>query len=82
MKTTGMVRKMDSLGRVVLPIELRRTLGIDIKDSIEIYVDKDMVILRKYNPGCIFCGEVGDTLEMSGKPVCTKCARMIAGSLK
>lgn len=82
MKTTGMVRKMDSLGRVVLPIELRRTLGIDIKDPIEIYVDKDMVILRKYNPGCIFCGEVGDTLEMSNKPVCLKCARTIAGSIK
>ena len=82
MKTTGIVRKMDALGRVVIPIELRRTLGIDIKDPIEIYVDKELVILRKYNPGCIFCGEVGDTLEMSGKPVCVKCARTIAEALK
>ena len=82
MKSTGMVRKMDSLGRVVIPIELRRTLGIDIKDSIEIYVDKDMIILRKYNPGCTFCGEMGDTLEMSGKPVCIKCAQTIARALK
>ena len=55
-KSTGIVRKVDELGRVVLPIELRRTLNIDIKDSLEIYVENDSIILRKYEPSCIFCG--------------------------
>ena len=48
MKTTGITRRIDDLGRVVLPIELRRMLGIEVKDSLEIFVDGDSVILRKY----------------------------------
>ena len=55
MKSTGIVRKVDELGRIVLPIELRRTLDIAEKDSLEIYVDDDSIILRKYQPACIFC---------------------------
>ena len=56
MKSTGIVRKVDELGRVVLPIELRRTLDIAEKDALEIYVDSDRIVLRKYEPACIFCG--------------------------
>ena len=56
MKSTGIVRKVDELGRIVLPIELRRTLNIDIKDSIEIYVENDSIVLKKFEPTCIFCG--------------------------
>ena len=55
MKSTGIVRKVDELGRIVIPIELRRTLDIDIKDALEIYVDGDQIILKKYEPACIFC---------------------------
>ena len=69
MKSTGIVRKVDELGRIVLPIELRRTMGIDVKDSLEIYVDGDSIILRKYEPSCIFCG------NFKGKNVCSTCAR-------
>ena len=50
MKSTGIVRKVDDLGRVVLPIELRRTLGIDVKDALEIFIDEDQIILQKYQP--------------------------------
>jgi len=56
MKSTGVVRKVDELGRVVIPIELRRTLGIAEKDALEIYVDHEKIILKKYEPACIFCG--------------------------
>ena len=56
MKATGIVRKVDELGRIVLPIELRRTLDIEIKDPIEIFVDDEYILLKKYEPACIFCG--------------------------
>ena len=74
MKSTGIVRRIDELGRVVLPIELRRTLDIDIKDSLEIYVDNSSIILKKYEPACIFCGDASDVLTFKGKNVCKKCA--------
>jgi len=73
MKSTGIVRKVDELGRVVLPIELRRTLNIDIKDSLEIYVENDSIILRKYEPSCIFCGSSEDVKEFKGKNICNIC---------
>ena len=75
MKSTGIVRKVDELGRIVLPIELRRTMGIDVKDSLEIYVDGDSIILRKYEPSCIFCGNAKDIVNFKGKNVCSACAR-------
>ena len=56
MKSTGIVRKVDELGRIVLPIELRRTMGIEVKDALEIYVDGDHIVLKKYEPSCVFCG--------------------------
>ena len=74
MKSTGIVRKVDDLGRVVLPIELRRTLDIAEKDSLEIYVDGEKIILRKYEPACVFCGNAGDVTNFRGKNICSACA--------
>lgn len=79
MKSTGIVRKVDGLGRMVIPIELRRTLGIDTKDPLEIYVDGDKIILKKYEPACIFCGEAGDTVQFKGKIVCSDCIEEVTG---
>ena len=70
MKSTGIVRKVDELGRVVLPIELRRTLGIDEKDALEIYVDEEKIILKKYEPACVFCNNATDVQNFRGKNVC------------
>lgn len=78
MKSTGIVRKVDTLGRVVIPIELRETMGIAIKDSMEIFTEGDEIILRKYAPGCIFCGEMTDVSTFRGKPVCKNCAASMA----
>lgn len=73
MKSTGIVRKVDELGRVVIPIELRRTLGISEKDSLEIYVDKERIVLRKYEPACIFCGNADNVTYFKNKIVCSEC---------
>ena len=73
MKSTGIVRKIDELGRIVLPIELRRTLEIGERDALEIYVDEDSIILKKYEPACIFCGGADDILVFKGKNVCSHC---------
>ena len=77
MKSIGIVRKVDELGRIVLPIELRRTLGIEQKDSLEIYVDEDAIILRKYQPACIFCDNAKDIVNFKGKNVCPECAKAL-----
>lgn len=73
MKSTGIVRKVDELGRIVLPIELRRTLDIAEKDSLEIYVDDNRIILKKYEPTCVFCGSSKDVLTFKGKNICPIC---------
>ncbi len=73
MKSTVIVRKVDELGRVVIPIELRRTLDINEKDSLEIYVDGDKIILKKYQPACIFCGNAADNEYFKEKKVCRDC---------
>lgn len=70
MKATGIVRKVVELGRVVLPIELRRNLDINEKDALEIYVDEDKIILKKYEPACIFCNQSVDTVVYKGKNIC------------
>ncbi|MEA4892437.1 MAG: AbrB/MazE/SpoVT family DNA-binding domain-containing protein [Peptococcaceae bacterium] len=75
MKSTGIVRKVDELGRVVIPIELRRTLGIDLKDALEIYVDEEKIVLKKYEPACIFCGSANDVNYFHNKLVCKECAK-------
>lgn len=79
MKATGIVRKVDELGRVVLPVELRRTLSIEERDSMEIYVDGDKVILRKYSPACVFCGDAEHIEHFKGKNICRSCAQTLAG---
>ena len=73
MKSTGIVRKVDELGRIVLPMELRRTLEINKKDGLEIYVDSDRIVLKKYEPACVFCGNAGDVINYKGKKVCQEC---------
>ena len=77
MKSTGIVRKVDELGRIVLPIELRRTLDIAEKDSMEIYIEGDAIILRKYQPAGIFCDSAKDIVSYRGKNVCSDCIRML-----
>jgi AbrB family transcriptional regulator, transcriptional pleiotropic regulator of transition state genes len=73
MKSTGIVRKVDELGRVVIPIELRRTLDIAEKDALEIYVDGEQIILKKYAPACLFCGQAKDVVSYKGKNICPGC---------
>ena len=78
MKSTGVVRRVDELGRIVIPIELRRTLDIEIKDALEIYVDRDQIILKKYEPACLFCGNARDVQNYKGKNICQECLDSIA----
>ena len=78
MKSTGIVRKVDELGRIVIPKELRRNLGIEIKDPLEIYVDGDQVILKKYEPTCLFCGEGNGVRNFNGKNICPSCIKSIS----
>ena len=81
MKSTGIVRKVDELGRIVLPIELRRTLGSEEKDRIEIFVDGESIILRKYQPACIFCDNAKDIINYKGKNICPDCIRAMTEKL-
>ena len=80
MKSTGVVRKVDELGRIVLPIELRRTLGIDLKDPLEIYVEGDKIILTKYLPVCHFCSGSENVVEYKGKKICKSCIEELASA--
>ena len=77
MKSTGIIRRVDELGRVVLPIELRNKFGITEKDPMEIYVDGNSIILKKYEPNCVFCGSTKKLVSYSDKLVCSKCAEKI-----
>ena len=73
MKSTGIVRKVDELGRIVLPIELRRSLDISEKDALEIYVDGDKIILRKDQDACVFCGSAKNLIDFKGRKLCADC---------
>lgn len=73
MKSTGIVRKIDSLGRFVIPIELRNVMHLGVNDSIEIFTDDDRIILKKYQPACIFCGNADNVVYYKGKLVCKDC---------
>jgi len=77
MKSTGIVRKIDDLGRLVLPIELRRMLEIADGDSLEIFTEDNMIVLKKYQPACIFCGNAKDVSTFKGKNICPECAARI-----
>lgn len=82
MKATGIVRKVDELGRVVLPVELRRTLAIEEKDALEIFVDEETIILKKYEPACIFCGNAKEITNFKGKNICPDCIADISLGVK
>ena len=75
MKSIGIVRKVDELGRIVLPKELRTQFEIAERDALEIYTDEDKIILKKYEPSCIFCGDANGVASFKGKNICPKCAR-------
>ena len=75
MKSTGIVRKVDELGRIVLPIEMRRTLDIGEKDSLEIYVEGSSIILKKYKPSCAFCDGGRDISVFRGRNICARCIK-------
>ena len=75
MKSTGIIRKVDELGRIVLPIELRRTLDIAERDELEIYMENDRIILQKIEPSCIFCASSRDLVTYRGKNICQECIR-------
>ncbi len=73
MKSTGMVRQLDTLGRIVIPVELRRTMNLSLKDTLEIFVEGDQIVLKKYHPACIFCNDARDVVSYKGKLICKRC---------
>ena len=77
MKATGIVRKLDQLGRIVIPKELRNTFDLKEDDPIEIYVDGNDIILRKYQPACICCNDASDVIQYEGKNICRSCIKKI-----
>lgn len=77
MKATGIIRKVDELGRIVVPIELRKKLNINIKDEVEIYVERSSIVIKKYDPSCVFCGKTSDLEEFEDKLICKKCLEKI-----
>ena len=77
MKATGIVRKIDELGRVVLPIELRRTMNLDVRDPVEIFLEGDSIVLRKYEAACLFCGGTHNLTAFRGKQICAECLRQL-----
>ena len=78
MKSTGIVRKIDALGRIVLPIELRKHMEIATGDDIEIFVEGSTIVLEKYSPSCLFCGSKETLTEYCGKNVCAACREKLA----
>lgn len=81
MKSTGVVRRIDELGRIVLPIEIRRSLDINVKDPVEIFIDNEKIILQKYSPSCIFCGDADNIVFFNGKRICSSCLEEIKNKL-
>ncbi len=73
MKSTGIIRKIDELGRFVIPMEMRNKLDISSNDSLEIYVEGSTIMLKKYQPDCVFCGSSKNVTPYKGKNVCEKC---------
>lgn len=75
MKSTGIIRKVDELGRIVIPIELRRVLDIEERDELEIFMENDRIVLQKYEPSCVFCSSALGLVSYRGKNVCQDCIR-------
>ena len=82
MKSTGMTRPIDYLGRVVIPMEIRESLSIHPKDLLEIYLDGNQIVLKKNTDSCVFCGSVDDLISFEGKDICKKCATKITDACK
>ncbi|MBQ1230860.1 MAG: AbrB/MazE/SpoVT family DNA-binding domain-containing protein [Clostridia bacterium] len=79
MRATGIVRQVDRLGRIVIPMEIRKKFDmIDDEDSFEIFVEDDKIILKKYQPGCLFCGETEGTVTLKGHVVCKECTKKLS----
>jgi len=78
LKSTGIVRRLDELGRIVLPIDLRRKLDICERDSLEIFTDGDTIVLKKYQPSCVFCLNAAELTSYNGKNVCSECIKAFA----
>lgn len=81
-KSIGVVRKLDPLGRICLPIEVRRGLEMKVSDPLEIFTDGDDIVLRKYQPGCVLCGSLEDLHNIDNTKICMKCAEKIAKAVK
>jgi len=80
MKDTGIIRRVDELGRIVLPMELRKSMGIEVKDPINISVEDGKIILQKNNPSCVFCNVEEDAVPFNGKNVCRSCYSKLTAS--
>ncbi len=78
MKSTGIVRRVDELGRVVIPIEIRNQFNIVEKDPIEIFVNGSSIVLKKFEPNCIFCGNTNNLINFNNKLICEKCSNEIS----
>ena len=79
MKSTGIVRQLDQLGRIVIPKGLRTTFDLKEKDPVQIFVEGEDIILRKYQPACIFCNDAADMVVFEGKNVCRSCLKKLKG---
>ncbi len=80
MKTTGIVRNVDELGRVVVPKELRRQMGIANGDAVEIFGEENRIVIKRYSPVCLFCGESDETVVFKDKRICRKCLVELVGT--
>lgn len=82
MKSTGIVRRVDEVGRIVLPIELRSVLGIDNRGLVEIFTEDEKIIIKKYHPACVFCGKTEDVISYKDKQVCRSCIKELGNTLE
>ena len=82
MKATGIIRPIDSLGRVVLPMELRNTMNISSQDTLQITINGEYIVLRKFHPSCVFCNNITDVVEYKGKSVCKACMKNLKTLVK
>ena len=80
MKLIGIVRRIDELGRVVIPVELRKILDISEKDPVEIFAESDRIVVRKYTPSCLFCGSTNNITSFKNKLICEECLDSMRGT--
>ena len=78
MKTKGIIRKVDEVGRIIIPSEIRSVLNIDYRDQVEVFLDNNSMIVKKYVPTCIFCGETKNISVFKDKQVCARCLKELS----